>query len=71
MPRRGLSDDEKHARAVQAARRMISGGERPANAFEALQDGSSAIVGLPGVTIAAVSRRQAPEAARGAIAAVL
>lgn len=29
MPHRGLSEADKHARAIQAARRMISGGERP------------------------------------------
>ena len=64
MPRSSLSDAERHARAVQAARRMISGGERPGYRLEALPDGSWAVVGLPVVTVAAVSRRDAPEAAR-------
>jgi hypothetical protein len=71
MPRRGLSETEQHARAVQAACRMISGGERPGYRLEALPDGSWGVVGLPGVTVTAAGRREALEAARAAIAAVL
>jgi hypothetical protein len=71
MRRRGFSDADKHARAVQAVRRMISSGERPGYRLEVLPDGSLAIEGIPGVTVAATSRRDAPAAARAAIAAVL
>ena len=71
MPRRGLSDADKHARAVQAARRMISGGERPGYRLNALPDGSWAAVGLPGVTVPTSCRWEAVEALRAAIAAVL
>ena len=71
MPRRGISGAEQHARAVQAARRMISGGARPGYRLEALADGSWAAVGLPGVTVPASSRREALETMRATIAAVL
>lgn len=71
MPRRAMSDADKHARAVQAARRMVSAGERPAYRFRALPDGSWAVGGLPGVTVTAASHRDVPDAARAAIAAVL
>ena len=71
ISRRGLSDAEQHVRAVQAARRMISGGGRPRYRLEALPDGSWTVIGLPGITVAAASRRDAPDAARAAIAVVL
>jgi hypothetical protein len=58
VPRRGLSDDEKHARAVQAAQWMISGGEGPGYRLEALRDGSWAVVGLPGVTVSDPNHRR-------------
>lgn len=70
MPRRGMSEADKHARAVQAARRMVSAGERPAYRLRGLPDGSWTVDGLPGVVDAA-SRRDAPNAARAAIAVVL
>jgi hypothetical protein len=50
---------------------MISTGERPAYRLQVGPDGSWSLVGLPGVTGAAISRRDAPDAARAAIAAVL
>jgi hypothetical protein len=71
MPRRGLSEAEQHRRAVQAARRLISGGERPVCRLEALPDGSGAVVGLPVVTVTAARRWEAVEAVRAAIAAIL
>jgi hypothetical protein len=71
MRRRGLSDADMHVRAVQAARRMISGGERPGYRARAVPDGRWEAVGLPGVTVAASSSPEAAEAMRAAIAAVL
>ena len=50
---------------------MISQGERPGYRLAFAPDGSWSLVGLPGVTGTAASRRDAPDAARAAIAAVL
>ena len=71
MARRGMSEADKHARAVQAARRMVSAGERPAYRLRVLPYGSWAVDGLQGVVVAAPSRRDAPAAARAVIAVVL
>lgn len=49
---------------------MISRGERPGNRLRIAADGSWTLDGLPGVTGTA-SRRDAPDAARAAAAAVL
>jgi hypothetical protein len=71
MARRGLSEADKQARAVQAARRMISAGERPAYRLVELPDATYRVDGLPGLVVGPVSRRDARDAARAAIAAVL
>ena len=71
MTRRGISDADRHDRAVQAARRMVSRGERPSYRLAALEDGSWAVDGLPGVIVTATGRREASDAARVAIAAAL
>jgi hypothetical protein len=71
MARRGLSEVELHRRAVQAARRMISAGERPGYRLQFAPDGSWSLVGLPGVSGTAPSRSDAPDVARAAIAVVM
>jgi hypothetical protein len=74
MTRRGVSEAEQHARAVQAARRMISQGERPGYRLRVVEDPAGvawSLVGLPGVSGTAARRTDAPDAARAAIAAVL
>jgi hypothetical protein len=50
---------------------MIARGERPGYRLRAAQDGSWTVEGLPGVTLAAETKRTALTAARAAIAAVL
>jgi predicted RNase H-like HicB family nuclease len=50
---------------------MISAGERPGHRLQVAPDGSWSLVGLPGVTGRAGSRREASEEAKAAIAAVL
>ena len=50
---------------------MISRGERPGYRLVARSDGSWAVDGLPGVVVGPVGRREAADAARAAIAAVL
>jgi hypothetical protein len=74
MPRRGISEADKHRQAVQGARRMISQGERPGYRLLILANPAGvawSITGLPGVTGTAGSRRDARDVARAAIAAVL
>lgn len=50
---------------------MIARGERPGYRLAAGLDGSWTVVGLPGVVVAAETKRAALTAARAAIAAVL
>ena len=50
---------------------MISGGERPGYRLVGLSDGRYGVDGLPGVVVAALSRRAALEPMRRAVAAVL
>ncbi len=52
-------------------RRMVGRGERPGYRLRAAQDGAWTVVGLPGVTVTAETKRAALTAARTAIAAVL
>ena len=70
MLRRGISEAEQHVRAVQGARR-ISQGERPGYRLGMTPDGAWTVVGLPGVSVAATGRREAPDPARAVIAARL
>ena len=74
MPRRGISESDQRRLAIQAARRMISQGERPGYRLTialAVAGVAWSLVGLPGVTGTAASRREVPDVARAAIAAVL
>ncbi len=74
MARRGISDADQHRQAVQAARRMISQGDRPGYRLTidpAPAGVSWSLVGLPGVTGTAPSHRDAPDVARAAISEVL
>ena len=71
MTRRGITAAEQHVRAVEAGRRMVSRGERPGYRLQPVQDGSWAVLGLPGVSVAASGQRAALDAMRAAIAAVL
>ena len=74
MARRGVSEADQYRQAVQAARRMVSQGERPGYRLRIDQGPSGvtwSLVGLPGVTGTAPSYRDAPDVARAAIAAAL
>lgn len=66
-----VSDPQKRAAALQAARRIVSRGERPRYGLLPPQDGSWTVDGSLGVTVAAETRKAALTAARAAIAAVL
>jgi hypothetical protein len=68
---RRVSEAQKQASALQVARRMIARGDRPGYRLVAAQDGSWAVDGLPGVTVAADIKRTALTAARAVIAGVL
>jgi hypothetical protein len=50
---------------------MVSAGERPAYRLVELPNATYRVDGLPGLVVGPVSRREAPDAARAAIAAVL
>ncbi|MEJ7748033.1 MAG: hypothetical protein WKF56_01950 [Candidatus Limnocylindrales bacterium] len=71
MARRGVPIDRQHDLAVQAARRMIARGERPMYRLQSVQDGRWAVDGLPGVSVAAASRRAVLDTMRAAIAETL
>jgi hypothetical protein len=71
MPRRTIPEAELHARALQAARRMIAGGERPGYRLIAGPDGHWAVDGLPGISAVASSRHTASTTLRSRIASVL
>ena len=68
---RRVSEEQQHAAALQAARRMIARGERPGYRIRPAQDGSWTVDGLPGVRVAGDTKRAALTAARTAIATVL
>jgi hypothetical protein len=68
---RHVNEERQHSAALQAARRMVARGERPGYRLRAAHDGSWTVEGLPGVTVAAETRKAAVMAARAAIAAVL
>ena len=70
MPRH-VSDAQRRAFALQAARRLISRGERPRYRLMAAQDGSWTVDGSLGVTVTAETWKAALTAARTAIAALL
>ena len=67
MPRH-VSEAQRRASALQAARRMVARGERPGYRLIAAQDGAWTVHELPWVMVAATSRRDTLEAARAAIA---
>jgi len=71
MPRRAISEADLHARAVQAARRMIARGERPGYRLVLGPDGRWGADGLPGISVAAAGRRAASATVRATIAAAL
>ncbi len=50
---------------------MVARGERPMYRLQSVQDGRWAVDSLPGVSVAATSRRAALDAMRAAIAEVL
>jgi len=66
-----MSEANLHARAVQAARRMIACGERPGYHLLLGGDGRWRVDGLPGITVAALDRRAASMSMRSAIASAL
>jgi hypothetical protein len=68
---RHVSEERQHAAALQPARRMIARGERPGYRLRAALNGSWAVDGLPGVTMAAPDRDTALAAMKVAIAEVL
>ena len=65
---RHVSEDRKRAAALQAARRMVSRGERPGYRIGLAQDGTWTVDALPWVTVTATGRREAMDGARAAIA---
>lgn len=71
MPRRAISEADLHARAIQAARRMIARGERPGYRLVLGPDGRWRADGLPGISVAAPGRHAASAAFRATIAAAL
>jgi hypothetical protein len=66
-----MSEANLHARAVQAARRMIARGERPGYRLLLGGDGRWRVDGLPGITVAALDRQAASMSIRSTIAAAL
>lgn len=71
MARRGITDAERHERSIQAARRMVSRGERPGYRLRIAPKGAWTVEGWSTVTGTAASRRDVPAAARATIAAIL
>jgi hypothetical protein len=71
MARPAISEANLHARAVQAARRMIARGERPVYRLFVGPDGRWGVGGLPGISVAAPSRHAATASIRSTIAAAL
>ena len=71
MARPRVSETQRRDGAIRAARRMVSGGERPGYRLRADQDGSWAVVGLPGLLLAPMDRRTALRDAPAFIAAWL
>ena len=68
---RRVSEVHQVAAALQAARKMVSRGERPGYRLRDAKDGSWTVDGSLGVTVAGETRKAALTAARTAIAAVL
>jgi len=66
-----MSEAQLHARAVQAARRMVAHGERPGYRLVATPDRTWRVDGLPGIAVAAQDLRAARAQARAVIAAAL
>lgn len=64
---RHVSDAMKQAAALQAARRMIAGGERPMYRLRA-QDGRWTVEAMSWLAVTTTSRRGELDAARAAIA---
>ena len=71
MSRPAISEATLHARAVQAARRMIARGERPGYRLLLGRDGRWRVDGLPGISVAASDRPSASTTIRSAIATAL
>jgi hypothetical protein len=68
MGRPGVSKAAKQAAALQASRRMIVRGDRPAYRITTTQDGRWLVDALPWVSLTASERHEALEEARAAIA---
>jgi hypothetical protein len=68
---RRVSDERQRDAALQAARRMVARGDRPAYRVRMAQDGRWLVDALPWLPLAATSRREALDEARAAIAAWL
>ena len=71
MSRPAISEALLHARAVQAARRMIARGERPGYRLLLGDDGRWRVDGLPGISVAALDRHAASTTIRSTIARAL
>jgi hypothetical protein len=68
---RHVSEDRKQAAALQAARRMVSRGDRPLYRLRAGQDGRWTVEGCPWLSVSATGRPEAIDEARAVIAAWL
>ena len=68
MARPGVSEAAKQAAALQASRRMIARGERPAYRLTTAQDGRWRVDALPWLSVTATGRREAMDEARVVIA---
>lgn len=68
MARRGVSEPAKQATALQAGRRMIARGDRPANRLATNLDGRWHVDALPWVVLTSMVRRVAVDEARAGIA---
>jgi hypothetical protein len=71
MSRPAMSEAKLHARAVQAARRMIARGERPGYRLLLGGDGRWRVDGLPGLAVSALDRQAASVSIRSTIATEL
>jgi hypothetical protein len=66
-----MSEAKLHARAVQAAQRMIARGERPGYRLLLGGDGRWRVDGLPGISAAAPDRHAGSTSIRAMIATAL
>ena len=71
MARRGISEPRQRAAFIQGGQQMIARGERPLYRLRSLQEGRWQVDGCPWLVLDAGSWREAVDAARATVAAML